>query len=171
MCQRKRQNYSHWSFCFFLNKSPQDTGGSQRSVNWGFPSALKKTPAEIEGERDRSGSRGYLCLVPWRHHLENIDTTEKAGNGCRVHTDQWDQKQLHPRAPCPSCAWLWLRPTIPEGWRRQKTKRKKETGQVWKDLISAYPSVLILHKVQKCDTVLGRDGETPGGTEVKISFH
>ena len=73
--------------------------------------------------------------------------------------------------PCPSCAWLWLRPTVPEGRRRQKTKRKKETGQVWKDLLSAYPNVLILHKIQKCDTILGRDGETPGGTEVKISFH
>ena len=54
----------------------------------------------------------------------------------------------------------------------KKTKRKKmETGQVWEDLISDYPNILKLHKIQKYDTILGRNGETPGRTEVKVSFH
>lgn len=57
-------------------------------------------------------------------------------------------------------------------WRMKKTKRKKmETGQVWEDLISDYPNILKLHKIQKYDTILGRNGETPGRTEVKVSFH
>jgi len=55
-------------------------------------------------------------------------------------------------------------------WRVKKTQ-KTGMGQVWEDLMTAYPSNLTLHKIQKCDTILGRDGETPEGIEVKFSFH
>lgn len=44
----------------------------------------------------------------------------------------------------------------------EKDKRKKmETGQVWEDLISDYPNIFKLHKIQKYDTILGRSRETP----------